>query len=128
MWDYWASTTNFKEASNEQLKKIKDATVKYTEEVMVDAANRLKEMIEREEHSKIHLHVNGNKVANVGMTVDGTRQKRDHASKVGVVFVVAVRTGEVLDYVVKSLSCHEIDVMKMKTKVPQNINYGMKFT
>ena len=96
-----------KRAYNELLKKIKDATVKYTEEVMVDAANRLKEIIEREEPSKIHIDDSGNKIADVGVTVDGTWQKRGHVSKIGVVFVMAIRTGEVLDYVVKSLSCHE---------------------
>ncbi|XP_065051289.1 uncharacterized protein LOC135680963 [Rhopilema esculentum] len=43
----------------------------------------------------------------VAVTVDGTWQKRGHSSRVGVVFVISVRTGQVLDYVIKSLFCHE---------------------
>ena len=38
--------------------------------------------------------------------VDGTWQKRGHTSKIGVVFVICVQTGEVLDYSVKCLVCH----------------------
>ena len=41
------------------------------------------------------------------MTVDGTWQRRGHNSKNGVVFVISMETGEVLDYSVKSAMCHE---------------------
>ena len=41
------------------------------------------------------------------MTVDGTWQKRGHSSQIRVIFVISVDTGEILDYVVKSLFCHE---------------------
>ena len=41
------------------------------------------------------------------VTVDGTWQKRGHSSKIGVVFVISVDTGEILDYSVKSLICNE---------------------
>ena len=46
-------------------------------------------------------------MAKVAVTVDGTWQKRGHSSKIGVVFVISVATGEILDYEVKSLICHE---------------------
>lgn len=46
-------------------------------------------------------------MANVAVTVDGTWQKIGHSSKIGVVFVISVDTGEILDYSVKSLVCHE---------------------
>ena len=46
-------------------------------------------------------------VAEVAVTVDGTWQKRGHSSKIGVVFIISVLTGEILDYEVKSLICHE---------------------
>ena len=46
-------------------------------------------------------------IVKVGVTVDGTRQKRGHSSKMGVVFVISIDTGEVLDYDVRSLFCHE---------------------
>ena len=45
-------------------------------------------------------------ITKVGVTVDGTWQKR-HSSKMGVVFVISIDTGEVLDYDVRSLFCHE---------------------
>ena len=41
------------------------------------------------------------------VTIDGTWQKRGHSSKMGVIFVISVATGEILDYKVKSLFCHE---------------------
>ncbi|CAH3044759.1 unnamed protein product, partial [Pocillopora meandrina] len=50
---------------------------------------------------------NGTEVAKVAVTVDGTWQKRGHSSKIGVVFVISVATGEILDYEVKSLVCYE---------------------
>lgn len=46
-------------------------------------------------------------MAKVAVTVDGTWQKRGHSSKIGVVFVISVATGEILDYEVKSLICHK---------------------
>ena len=54
------------------------------------------------------------KFANVAVTVDGTWMKRGYQSKLGVVFVQSVRTGEVLDYVVKSLYCHKCTRQKNK--------------
>ena len=41
------------------------------------------------------------------MSIDGTWQRRSHTSKFGVVFVISIVTGEVLDYELKSLHCHE---------------------
>ena len=41
------------------------------------------------------------------VTVDCTWQRRGHTSKIGVVFVISVPTGEVLDFAVKPLVCHE---------------------
>ena len=38
--------------------------------------------------------------------VDGTWQKTGHNSKLGV-FVVSVKTGEIIDYSIKSLVCHQ---------------------
>ena len=49
---------------------------------------------------------NGSKVAQVAVSVDGTWQKRGHTSKIGVVFVISIDTGEVLDFEIKSLFCH----------------------
>ena len=45
----------------------------------------------------------GEMIANVSVTVDGTWQKRGYPSKIGVVFVISVEMGEILDYEVTLL-------------------------
>ena len=54
----------------------------------------------------IEIDEKGNIIAKISVAVDGTWQKRGHSSKIGTVFVISVQTGEVLDYIVKSLVCH----------------------
>ena len=46
-------------------------------------------------------------LACVSVTIDGTWQRWGHNSIFGAVFVMSARTGEVLDFVLKSLFCHE---------------------
>ena len=46
-------------------------------------------------------------LAYVSVTVDGPWQRRGHCSIVGVVNVIFVRTGEILDYALETLYCHE---------------------
>jgi len=36
-------------------------------------------------------------MAKVAVTVDGTWQKRGHSSKIGVVFVISMAAGEILE-------------------------------
>ena len=55
-------------------------------------------------------------IANVEVTVDGIWPKRGHSSKTGVVFVLSVVTGEILDYKVKSLICHECRAYEQNDK------------
>ena len=50
---------------------------------------------------------NDKMIFSVAVTVGGTWQRRSHCSKIRVVFVISVLTGEVLDYSVKSLYCRE---------------------
>ena len=45
-------------------------------------------------------------------TMLGTWQKRGHSSKHGVVFLISVETGEVLDFCVKTIYCHECTLHK----------------
>ncbi len=73
---------------------------------MKDAANKLIEIIEIEEPQKVSIDETGEKIAEVGVTVDGSWQKRGHTSKISVVFLLSVRTDDVLDYEVMSLYCH----------------------
>ena len=73
---------------------------------MADASSRLRAIIQEEEPENIHEGEHGKIIANVAVSVDGTWQKRGHSSKIGVVFVISVRTGEILDYEVLSQVCH----------------------
>jgi len=73
---------------------------------MKDAAKRLLIKTEHEEPHKVIENENGNRIAEVSVTVDGTWQKRGHKSKHGVVFILSVQTGEILDFEVFSHYCH----------------------
>ena len=91
-----------KKAYNEHLIQIEKAAIGNAEQQMQDATRRVREKVAGEQPDGIV-----DDVASVAVTVDGTWQKRGHSSKIGVIFVISVDTGEILDYVVKSLFCHE---------------------
>ena len=54
----------------------------------------------------INIQDDGTIIANVTVSIDDTWQKRGHSSKHGFIFLVSVETGEVVDYCVKTISCH----------------------
>ena len=84
------------------------------EKVLNEAVNNLKRFTQINNPENI---VNINKqVAKVAVTLDGTWQKRGHNSKFGVVFILSVDTGEVLDVIVNCLSCTECNHNKIKFK------------
>ena len=89
-----------------QNKLCNDAKVQ-SETVMLEAAKRLFEVTKKKEPQNVVIATKFGDLAYVSVTVDGTWQRRGHCSKHGVVFVLSVETGEVLDVVVKSLVCHE---------------------
>ena len=86
-----------------------------SENMRKEAAQRLFVYIENNSPENIML-CNEKSVAKVAVTVDGTWQKRGFSSKIGVVFIISVDTGEVLDAMVKSLECHECWVHKTSTE------------
>ena len=94
-----------KKAYNDHLIQIEKVATKNAETQMQEAAQRLIAKVAAEKPSDIEQD-NGERIANVAVTIDGTWQKRGHSSKVGVVFAIAVLTGEILDFCVKSLVCH----------------------
>ena len=55
--------------------------------------------------SLFFINDKGKWVANVGVT-DAMWQKRGHSSKISIVFVISVDTGEILAYEIRSLVCH----------------------
>ena len=72
---------------------------------MNDAAKRLIQI----EHGSENIT---GLIGNTAVTVDGTWQRRGHASKHGIVFVISVITGEVLDYQIKTLHCKKCATKK----------------
>ena len=72
---------------------------------MNGAAERMRNKMLKEEPDQIED--GGDIIACVPVTVDATWQKSGHSSKLGIVFVISVDTGEILDYEVRSLFCHE---------------------
>ena len=95
-----------KRTYNDHLKQILKAAEENAEELMQEAAKQLIDLVETKSPDCIETVVE-ERVANVAVTVDGTWQKRGHSSKIGVVFVISVWTGLILDYEVKSLHCSE---------------------
>ena len=95
-----------KKSYNDHLIQIEKAAVEHARTQMQDAAGRLSDLTKNKHPNSIEDE-NGTEVAKVAVTVDGTWQKRGHSSKIGVVFVISVATGEILDYEVKSLVCYE---------------------
>ena len=95
------------------LKNLKIKSEKAAEKIMKEAADRLLSSCSPDD---IELDPNGVMIAQVAVTLDGTWQKRGHSSKHGVVYLLSVDTGEVLDYCIKTLFCqcvnHQNDVKK----------------
>ena len=87
-------------------KKLEKSGTISAERIMKEAAERLCNRVMEEEPDNCEVAEDGRILANVAVTVDGTWQKRGHSSKIGVVLVVSVLTGEILDFEVKSLFCH----------------------
>lgn len=92
-------------AFHDHLNKIENASREQCEIVLNQASGRLRQEILSENPEVVFEDIDGALPCSV--TVDGTWQKRGHSSKIGVVFIISVKTGEVLDYEVKSLVCHE---------------------
>ena len=67
-------------------------------------------------------------ITKVAVTVDGTWQRCGHCSKIGVVFVISVITGEVINYVVKSLVCRECIYHQNDNKESEHKNYAFHLT
>ena len=84
------------------LKRLSKSAEEIAECKMKEAAERLVEIVKSESPDKIENRPDGKYVTDVSVTVDGTWQRRGHDYKTGVIFVISVRTGEILDYVVKT--------------------------
>ena len=98
---------------NDSYTKISHQLGKKCEEVaekaMKVAASRILHNTMDTNPDKISVLKDGTSVAGIAVSLDGTWQKRGHNSKNGVVFLISVDSGEVLDYSVKSQHCGECD-------------------
>ena len=94
-----------KESHDIHLKEIEQEMKLEAEEKMKDATDRILNILKVEEPERITVTDDGQEIGEIAVTVDGTWQKRGHTSKIGVVFVLSVRSGEVLDYEVLSHFC-----------------------
>ena len=115
---------------------IETKLVEHAESLMCDAAEHLRGILCAEDPTI--LNDDPDQAVSCAVTVDGTWQKRGHTSKIGVVFVLSVVTGEILDYQVKSLVCHmcskalckvkdnEKDLLKWREKHNENCQINHK--
>ena len=110
-----------KKVYNDHLIQIEKVAIKNAETLMEETAQRLIAKVAAEKSIDIKQD-NGERIANIAVTIDGTWQKRGHSSKVGVVFAIAVLTGEILDFCVKSLVCHGCKAHDSMDKESDNYN------
>ena len=83
-----------------QMDSVVSITVERTERELKEAGHRLREEISKENDSSSE-----NDILDIAVSFDGTWAKRGHTSLFGIVYVISVDTGEVLDYEVLSKFC-----------------------
>ena len=98
-----------KRAYQKQLETILDVLEQEAKEEMPNAAKEIHESTTSEELSD-------DGVVDTAVSFDGTWAKRGFTSQTGVVFVVAVDTGKVLDYHCLSKFCQKCSLKKSKCK------------
>ena len=103
-----------KSAYNRLQQMLYEKSVDQAEKVMHDASRRLFNVIDNK------------MVAAVAVSIDGTWQRRGHCSKNGVVFLISIIIGEVLDYEVRSLFCRTCEIYETKYN-KESIDYKRFF-
>ena len=83
---------------------IEAKLVEHAESLMCNAAQHLRSILCANDPPIINE--DPDQAIPCAVTVYGTWQRRGHMSKIGVVFVMSVVTGEILNFEVKSLVCH----------------------
>ena len=93
---------------------ISDAAKAEATENMLQAAKRVRDIILERNPELASEDEDG--AVPAAITIDGTWHKRGFSSKYGVVVAISVETGEVLDYEVLSLYCHECKMHEKESK------------
>ena len=99
-------------ATNKQLDTILNIIEKDTLEEMKSAGLRLRKVLQKDDQN-----VTDESVLDIAASFDGTCAKRGHTSLFGIVFVISVDTGEVLNYHVLSKFCKKKNQKKPKLKL-----------
>ena len=87
------------------LRAVEKAAKEEGMKCMLSAVSRVKTAALTKEPELIREDADG--AVPVAISIDGTWQRRGYSSRYGAVFVISVDTGEVLDYELLSLFCHE---------------------
>ena len=96
-----------KTAYYQQVENVLEAVEAEVNEEMKNAGQQLHSMIVEENEG-----VTDDDVVDVAVSFDGTWAKRGFTSLIGVVFVISVGTGEVLDYEILSKECQQCSIRK----------------
>ena len=105
-----------KRSYNNHLLKLELAASSTAEDCLANAATRLKRILKDKDEACMGLNIEHDAFP-VSVTVDGTWQKRYGFSSLhGVVFVLSVETGEVLDFEIKSKVCFQCKAKGGKDK------------
>jgi hypothetical protein len=99
-----------KPAYYKQVENIMGSLEEEAKEEMRQAGQRLRQLILAENPEQA-----AEDILDVAVTFDGTWAKRGFTSLTGVVFVISVDTGEVLDYHVLSKACQKCSIKRSKT-------------
>ena len=97
------------------VKTFRSNSMAAREKLLNEAANKLNTFAEINNPENI-VNIDNKQVAQFAVTVDGTWKKRGHNFKICVVSILSVDTGEVLDVIVKCLSCIESNHNKIQFK------------
>jgi len=96
-----------KNIQNSNLKNLSTASLEVVNESMRQSAQNVKEFL-KVNHPDYSTKDTKTDIFDCSVSVDGTWQKRyGFSSLLGVVYLISIETGEVLDYEVKSKVCYE---------------------
>ena len=92
---------------NENMKKVSSSSVEEVEKSLQQSAKNVKTFLRQNCADFAEKDIDYN-IYDCSVSVDGTWQKRyGFLSLLGVIYLISMETGEVLDYVVKSKICFE---------------------
>ena len=92
----WSFHLVSKKHYNQKIKQLEKTAVENAEKLMCEAEERLHNLLSNENADNME-EIGDYTVVKAAVSIDETWQKRRHSSKIGAVFAVSVRTGEIQD-------------------------------